>query len=179
VSVAGWSAFVGAVRSDKHGFARWLARRLEAAGLRVGGFAQVVVHGAEGEILGWDIECLQTGERTALARQSPEPLLCSYAFDEQAFAVAAERLARAGKDVVIAEGLGKLEAAGRGHWRAVLRAIEDASPGAPHVVLGIRDTSLAAIALALPDPEAHVELPASEEAAEEFARAVAEWRGVR
>jgi nucleoside-triphosphatase THEP1 len=174
--MAGWSAVVGRARSNKYDFVKTLAQRLRASGLTVGGFAQPLVRRSDGEPFGWDLENLMTGQRVTLARPSDQPHLCSYAFDPTAFETAAGWLAGRA-DVVIAEGAGKLEAAGTGHWEAVSRLIADAS--APHLVIGIRDTSLAAIALTLPDPEAHIQLPAAEAESLEFARAVAELAGAR
>jgi nucleoside-triphosphatase THEP1 len=169
--MAHWSAIVGAAGSNKYDFVKRLAERLRAAGLSVGGFAQPLVRAPDGTPIGWDVENLATGERITLARPSAQPELCTYAFEPDAFETAARWLGMRA-DVVVAEGVGKLEAAGNGHWTALCRLVADQT--APQIVIGIRDTSLAAIALSLPDPEAHIQLPADEPEAIAFARAVTE-----
>ncbi len=171
--MSAWSAIVGAAGTNKCEVAREVVRAPAARGLRVGGFLQVDVPGADGETEGWDVERVADGVRVVLARKSEDPTICGYAFREPGFAEAA---AWAGEacDVVIVGGVGKLEAAKRGHW-PVLEALIGA-PDAPHVVACVRDTCLATIAFALPDPVAHVGLPCGSDEiarlADQIARAV-------
>ena len=68
-------------------------------------------------------------------------------------------------------GVGKIEAARAGHWPLLESLILD--PEAPHVIACVRDTCIATIALALPDPEAHVMLPCDDAELASFAHEVA------
>jgi nucleoside-triphosphatase THEP1 len=156
--MAGWSAIVGPVGSNKTGHALHVARALRARGLRVGGFVQHELRGPDGAIEGWDLEHVAGGDRLPLARRSPTPAICGWGFDDEAFAAAARWLRDRGADVVVAGGVGKLEAAGRGHWPA-LHEVASLGVG-PHAVLCVRADCLSTIALGLPDPLAFVELPA-------------------
>jgi nucleoside-triphosphatase THEP1 len=171
--MSAWSAIVGAAGTNKSEVARRVVRALAERGLRVGGFLQVDVPASDGTTEGWDVEHVADGERLVLARRSPDPTLCEYAFREQGFAQAAA-WAREACDVVMIGGVGKLEAARGGHW-PVLEALVTRADAA-HVVACVRDSSLAAVALALPDPVAHVMLPCSSDAivelADQIARAV-------
>jgi nucleoside-triphosphatase THEP1 len=166
-----WTAVVGAAGSNKYEFVKLLSQRLRASGLSVAGFAQPLARAADGTPFGWDIENLATGERLTLARPSSEGHVCNYAFEPGAFEAAALWLDEP-SDVVIADGVGKLEAAGSGHWAAVSRVI--ARPSGPLLVIGIRDTCLTTIALSLPDPQAHIQLPVEQAEAVAFAETVAE-----
>jgi hypothetical protein len=108
---------------------RELCGRLRERGLRVGGFVQPDARDRDGELAGWDLENLASGARSALARRSVDPVLCDYAFDSEAFARARRWLEASGDDIFIVHAVGKLEAAGRGHWPALEAAL--ANPAAP------------------------------------------------
>ena len=150
-----WSAIVGGAGTEKGRAARKLAALLEARGLRVAGFVQNDVSDDAGETLGWDIASVTDPERVGvLARISQDPDLCGYKFEQAGFELA-RALSDQPADVVVIGGVGKLEAAERGHW--------------PHVVACIRDTCLSAIALALPDPLDYVELPCDDAELERLA----------
>jgi nucleoside-triphosphatase THEP1 len=164
--MASWSAVVGAVRTDKLGFARQLVQCLEQLGIEVGGFVQP--DAGDG---GWDLENLSNGERRSLARRSSDPTICDIAFDPTAFDTAARWATESHPDVLVVHSVGKLEAAERGHWPLLSALL--AEPAAPHLVLCIRDNCLATIALRLEDPIAHIELPAGTQRVSEFAREVA------
>ena len=68
-------------------------------------------------------------------------------------------------------GVGKLEAAERGHWPVLAELVNEER--GPVVVACIRDTSLATVALKLPEPALALELPAEADAVREFTDAVA------
>lgn len=158
--MSSWSAIVGAPGTEKGRAAQKLAALLRARGLAVAGFVQEDVPDAAGETQGWDIVSVADPTRIGvLARVSSAPDLCGYAFSEAGFALARE-LARQPADVVIVGGVGKLEAAKQGHWPLLQSLIESAR--APHVVACVRDTCLATVAFALPDPLDYVELPCSD-----------------
>lgn len=164
--MAGWSAIIGGVRANKSGYAWRIGRALAHRGFTVGGFVQEPVRDNDGTILGWDIVRLLDGETCPLARISHEPHLCSYSFDEAAFHTAAGWVSEPELDVVVVDGVGKLEAAGTGHYPALSSRV--LAPDAPHVIACIRDTSLATIVLGLPDPIASLEVPASAELTQRF-----------
>ena len=168
--MAGWAAIVGAAGTNKSATARQVARRLERRGLRVGGFLQVDVADAAGETQGWDVERVSDGERVTLARRSADPTLCSYAFVESGFARAAA-WARDEAEVVVIGGVGKLEAAQGGHWPALEALVRE--PSAPLVIACVRDSCLATVAFALPDPAAHIMLPCDAAEVARFADEIA------
>lgn len=165
-----WSAIIGGRDTDKTGAALAVARHLSARGLVVRGFVQREVHDARGEVAGWDVERLDGGARRPLARASATPELCDYAFDAQGFAQASAWADEA-CDVVVVCGVGKLEADKRGHFPLLQRLATAA--GGPHVVACVRDSSLTAVGLALPDAAAWVELPCDDAALARFADDVA------
>lgn len=165
-----WSVIVGRAGSEKGELARRVIDALLAAGLQVGGFVQKSVADAAGETLGWDVERIDRSERCVLARTSPEPTLCSYAFEAEGFARAAD-WSRQPADVVVVGGVGKIEAARGGHWPLLEGLILD--PDAPHVIACVRDSCLATVALALPDPVAHVTSPCDAAELSSFAQEVA------
>ena len=155
-----WSAIVGPAKSNKSGYAWRVAQALATRGFRTGGYVQREVRDPEGETLGWDVERVLDEQRVTLARPSNDPDICGYRFQSAGFSAAADWLGTPNRDLVVMDGIGKLEAAGRGHWPAAKRVVED--PTAPHALLCIRDDCLRTIALALPDPLAFLEVPASE-----------------
>lgn len=164
--MAGWSAIIGSIRANKAGYAWRIGQALAHRGYRVGGFVQVPEREQDGTIIGWDVVRLLDGVSHPLARVSHEPHLCSWRFDERGFRAAASWLSAPGLDVVVIDSVGKLEAAGAGHYPALSSRV--LAPDAPHVVACIRDTSLATIVLGLPDPIASLEVPASPELTQQF-----------
>jgi nucleoside-triphosphatase THEP1 len=167
-----WSAVVGRSKSEKDRIALGVAQGLAQRGIRVGGFVQLRSHDAEGELAGWDVCRVSDGTRYALARRSNDPDLCSYRFDDEGFALAKAWSRAEPAEVIFIGGVGKLEAAERGHWPVLSELVERAD--GPLVVACIRDTSLATIALRLPDPVEALELPAEEDVVRAFTDAIAE-----
>jgi nucleoside-triphosphatase THEP1 len=165
-----WSAIIGGRKTDKTAAALAVARALRARGLAVGGFVQRDVLGPAGESVGIDVERVDGTARTSLARTSPTPELCDYAFDPRGFAQAAA-WASEPCDVVIIGGVGKLEAARTGHFEVLARLAS--APSGPHVLACVRDSCLSPIGLLLPDAEAWVELPCEDAALADFVEAIA------
>lgn len=167
--MASWSVIVGAAGTEKGAVALRVARALEQGGLAVGGFVQEEVVGPEGEPVGWDVVRVTDGCRSVLARRSEDETMCGYRFEDSGFATARE-WAMCPADVVVVGGVGKLESARRGNWSLLESLVNDVR--APHVVSCVRDTSLATIALSLPNPTTYVELPCSDATLEAFVSAV-------
>lgn len=164
--MAGWSAIIGSIRANKGGYAWRIAQALAHRGFQVGGFVQEPLRESDGTVIGWDLVRLLDRETHPLARVSHEPHLCSWRFDERGFHAAASWLSEPGLDVVVIDSVGKLEAAGTGHYPALSAHV--LAPDGPHVIACIRDTSLATIVLGLPDPIASLEVPASTAATQQF-----------
>lgn len=157
--MSSWSAIVGRSGSDKGRAALGVARELARRGLALAGFVQQELRDEAGEPAGWDLVHVARDERFALARVSADATLCGYRFDDTGFDRAREWSMTAA-DVVVIGGVGKLEAAERGHWPVLSALVAD--PSAPHVIACVRDTVLSTVALALPDPAAYLELPSTE-----------------
>jgi nucleoside-triphosphatase len=138
-------ALVGLRRAGKTTALQGLAERLRSAGLRVGGIVQPAIHEG-GERVGYDVLDLASGERRALARRGAQrrPDGCGYVFEAGAWSWAAERLraARRECDVLVADELGHVEAAGDGHLPALLGAGDDR---ARLWLLGVRQEAGAAL----------------------------------
>lgn len=166
-----WSAIIGGRNTDKPGAALAVARRLEAKGLRVGGFVQREVLDDKGEVKGWDVERLDGSERRLLARTSDTPELCDYTFDAAGFAQAAA-WAQEPCDVVVVGSVGKLEADKKGHFSVLERLAR--AEGGPHVLACVRDSCLSPVGLVLPDATSWIELPCDDAALEQFAAALAD-----
>ena len=162
---------MGAPGTEKGRVALRLAELLRARGLRVAGFVQEDVSDVAGETLGWDVASVaDPSRRGVLARGSEQAHICGYEFLESGFALA-RSFAHEPAEVVIVGGVGKLEAAKQGHWPLLEFLITTAE--APHVVACVRDTCLATVALALPDPIDYVELPCEDAALERLAERLA------
>ena len=98
----------------------------------------------------------------------PDPDLCDYRFDHDAFDTAREWVLAPGLDVVFLEA-GKYEANERGHWRALVDVLEQTGDGARVVVLAVRRSALISLLYKLPEPTVALELPADEDATAAFA----------
>jgi nucleoside-triphosphatase THEP1 len=124
--------------------AREVADALVARGLRVGGFTQRttdredgskdidLVHASDGRV----VPLARSERRTAPVEGGG----CSIVFDPAAFE-AARRWIEAdapASEVLVLDGLGKLELAGEGHRAALARALS----AAPLTVLAVRDDQL-------------------------------------
>jgi nucleoside-triphosphatase THEP1 len=162
----------------KSEFALELSRALAGKGLRVGGFAQPERRDERGE-KGYELVRLSTGEREELARggvaaRPGEEAVCDFAFRQGAFDLARRWIeADAGADVLILDGIGKLEAAGRGHAASLRRALELSPPA--RVVVAARPSQLFYLVerFGLEEPIASLRLPAAEGERADFARALA------
>ncbi|MEZ4219983.1 MAG: hypothetical protein R3B13_03570 [Polyangiaceae bacterium] len=165
-----WFAIVGARSDDKQRALDQVVACLQSQ-LRLAGFFQERVHDDAGEVSGWDVVRVGGSGREVLARRSPNPELCAYSFEVGGFG-AARSWAQQDADVVLVGGMGKLEAAGGGHFPVVQALIE--APDAPALLLCIRDTSLANIALRLPDPAGFIHLPCEASELDDFCNAILE-----
>jgi nucleoside-triphosphatase THEP1 len=173
-----WALISGEESQPKSDFALELARTLAARGVRVGGFAQDKQVDAKGEA-GYALVRLSTGERVPLARAGVAPrgpeeeAFCGYAFRTDGFALARRWIEQdADADVLVLDGISKLEAAGRGHAAALELAL--ALPSPKRVVVAARSSQLFYVMerFALPEPFANVDLPAGAEEREAFVGAV-------
>jgi nucleoside-triphosphatase THEP1 len=135
-----------------------VADGLAARGLRVGGFTQRTTD-ADGGAMRIDLVHATDGAVVPLARSAPEAAAapgggCSVAFDPAGFEAARRWIEAdaAGSDVVVLDGLGKLELGGGGHRAALGLALGAARV----VVLAVRDAQLvyALEALGLGEPVA-------------------------
>jgi nucleoside-triphosphatase THEP1 len=124
--------------------AREVVDALRARGLRVGGFTQRTTED-EGGAKAIDLVRAAGGATVPLARSVPAPPAeggggCSLAFDAAGLEAARRWVEAdaAGADVVVLDGLGKLELGGGGH-RA---ALDHALARARLVVLAVRDDQL-------------------------------------
>ena len=156
--VAPWAAIVGRSRDGRVEVITALVEHLLRRGKSVGGVLQVPTDD------GYDLVDLAGGGRVRLAERSPNPEMCDWAFQPEAFKVA-RGWAEGPFDVVILPAA-RLESAGRGHWATIAAALAEPA-GA--VVLCIPPQVLPRIALDLPDPIAGLELPVELEAVAEFA----------
>jgi nucleoside-triphosphatase THEP1 len=134
--------------------ARNVAGALAARGLRVGGFTQRTVESETGAKT-IDLVHVRDGRVVPLARPaapSADPTTCSLAFEPAAFEEARRWIEEDAEstDVLVVDGLGKLELGGEGHRAAVASALATARL----VVLAIRDDQLvyAMEALGLGEP---------------------------
>jgi nucleoside-triphosphatase THEP1 len=153
-----WALVVAGRGGKRSRVARDVALALAARGLRVGGFTQRTEEHEDG---GKTFELVPAagGAAVLLARADKRAAPaegggCSVVFEPAAFE-AARRWIDAdapGCDVVVLDGIGKLELAGEGHRAAITRALE----AARLVVLAVRDDQLvyAVDALGLEEPVA-------------------------
>lgn len=151
-----WIAIVGAREHGRLELTYRVRAELERRGTRVTGFVQVPCVGEDQSVTGYDLVDLASRERVPLARDSDRPLICNWGFDDRAFERAREWALRPA-DVSVME-VGRLEAAERGHWPAVLSALRD--PRERLILLGLRPNVVASVAVRLPDPVELIELPA-------------------
>jgi nucleoside-triphosphatase THEP1 len=133
--------------------ARNVAGALSARGLRVGGFTQRTVESAAGAKT-IDLVHVRDGRVVPLARPATaaDAAACSLAFEPAAFEEARRWIEEDAEttDVLVVDGLGKLELGGEGHRAAVASALATGRL----VVLAVRDDQLvyAMEALALGEP---------------------------
>jgi nucleoside-triphosphatase THEP1 len=153
-----WALVVAARGGNRSRAAREVVDALAARGLRVGGFTQRTVDHEDGS-KEFELVPARAGAAVPLARAEKRAAAvegggCSVVFDPAAFEVARRwiEVDAPVSDVVVLDGIGKLELAGEGHRAAVTRALA----AAPLVVLAIRDDQLvyAVEALGLDEPVA-------------------------
>lgn len=172
-----WALLVaqrGPGRSDR---VRSVVDALRRRGVVVRGFLQ-----APGDAPGTQmLERLDDGRRLFLARPAPaaapegQEIFCGYCFELSAFDVARTWIEQAGgaAGVVLADELGKLEAAGRGHLGAVAAVL---SRSVSPVIVSVRADVLPAVLERLEtreDPLAALEPDDGPAALETFADGVA------
>lgn len=163
-----WAALVGRAEDGRREATAAVVEALRAEGLRVGGFVQQRVLEGD-EVVGWDAVDLAGGSRCPVARTGPDPHLCEWRFDAEGIEACRRWATAPDLDVVVLEA-GPLEARGEGHWDTLQEILR--SPGRVALV-GLRPSALAAVALALPDPIAGLELPGTPEETAELANAIA------
>jgi nucleoside-triphosphatase THEP1 len=133
--------------------ARNVASALAARGLRVGGFTQRTIESATGAKT-VDLVHVRDGRVVPLARPAAasDAAACSLAFEPAAFEEARRWVEEDAEttDVLVIDGIGKVELGGEGHRAAVASALATAKL----VVLAVRDDQLvyALEALALGEP---------------------------
>jgi len=151
-----WAAVVAGKGGRRSRAAREVAEALAARGLRVGGFTQRTIEDDAGaKTIG--LMRAAGGAEVPLARSvvpPPGSSGCSIVFEAAGFEAARRWVAEdaPGSDVVVLDGIGKLELGGEGHRAAVARALADARL----VVLAVRDDQLVYVieALGLEEPVA-------------------------
>ncbi len=149
---ARWAAIVGREKTGRVRAVWSLVDALRGIGVSVGGVVQQRASG--GDI---DIVDIVTGRCRRLAGTSPDPDVCDWGFEADVFAEVRALLSDTHTEVLFVHA-GRVEAQGRGHWATVCDVLERDVL----VVLCMPPSSLARIALDLPDPIAALELPADE-----------------
>ncbi|MBI5549193.1 MAG: DUF2478 domain-containing protein [Deltaproteobacteria bacterium] len=185
--MARWALISGEGGSDKSACARQVADRLQAAGLRVGGYLQHKLRDEQGQKryelgrLGAKAERVVLAVDGIAAKGPGEDFFCSMAFYESAFDAArrwVEEDARAA-EVLVLDGISKLEVSGKGHCAALESALR--LPEDQVVILCARASQLSCVVerFALDDSAmvAALEVPAEAAAVEELASAVREAVG--
>lgn len=143
-----------------------IVRGCREAGLTVAGVVQPAVteHGVR---VGYDLLDVATGERRPFARMaaSAAPGSPRYAFDSSGWDWAADRIRRGRQEaeVVVVDELGRLEASGGGHLRALRDEVDGDRAG--WWVLAIRRDGLAAITNWIGPQEERIDLAEGVEAA--------------
>lgn len=152
-----WALVVAGRGGRRSVAAREVADALAARGLRVGGFTQRTTE-AEGGAKTIDLVRARDGASAPVARSVDRAPLdgggCSIAFDAGGFEAGLRWIEEdaGASDVLVVDGIGKLELGGGGHRAAVARALAAERP----VVLAIRDDQLVYVleALGLGEPVA-------------------------
>jgi nucleoside-triphosphatase THEP1 len=151
-----WALVIAGKGGRRSHVARDVAGALAARGLRVGGFTQRMVESESGTKT-IDLVHVPDGKAVPLARTAPstaEAAACTLAFDRAAFEEARRWIEAdaPASDVLVLDGIGKLELAGEGNRAAVAHALATRRL----VVLAVRDDQLvyAIEALGLDEPVA-------------------------
>lgn len=168
-SRAPWALIAGARRTGKTSLARAAIAGLRERGLRVVGVLQEAVE-REGERQAYEaVRVAEPTDRVIVARRgapaSGETPICSFSFDDAAFARVASWLAEdeVSADVIVIDEVSKAESRGRGHAAAIDRALQ----GAALVVLCVRADELSFVVdrFALPDAVASLDTTAPQDLA--------------
>lgn len=167
-----WAAIIGGKRDGKREALEALFADFDRLGVRFRALHQEPLED-EGRICGYDLLQAPAGDRIPLARTSSNPTLCDLEFYGQAFERGRDWV-QAPADVVVLP-VGKLEIAKTGHWPAIDQALNRARTLS---VLSVRPHLLASLALALPDPVAHIELPAAPGELTAFAETLVSLHGL-
>ncbi len=125
--------------------AREVAEALATRGLHVGGFTQRTLEREAGP-KAIELVRIRDGRTVSLARTAADdgttadPAACTLAFEHAAFEEARRWIEKEAPDadVIVLDGLGKLELGGGGHRAAIALALATA----PVVVLAVRDDQL-------------------------------------
>jgi nucleoside-triphosphatase THEP1 len=152
-----WALVIAGKGGRRSHVARDVAGALAARGLRVGGFTQRMVESESGTKT-IDLVHVPDGKAVPLARTAPSTAeaaaACTLAFDRAAFEEARRWIEAdaPASDVLVLDGIGKLELAGEGNRAAVAHALATRRL----VVLAVRDDQLvyAIEALGLDEPVA-------------------------
>lgn len=171
-----YALVIGEKGSRKSTVVREIAQRLTARGLRVAGFTQRILEEGPGRKT-VEVVRVSDGRAALLARTCADPgeaaAVCSFAFEGQAFEEARRWVESDAPDadVIVVDGMGKLELGGGGHRGTIEYALRAGRP----VVLGLRDDNLvyAMEALALEEPLASLGTAEDDAALERFVHAVA------
>ncbi len=151
-----WALVIAGKGGRRSHVARDVAGALAARGVRVGGFTQRTVESDTGTKT-IDLVHVPDGRTAPLARTAPsaaEAAACTLAFDRAAFEEARRWIEAdaPASDVLVLDGIGKLELGGEGNRAAVAQALATGRL----VVLAVRDDQLvyAIEALGLDEPVA-------------------------
>lgn len=125
-----WALVAGARGGEKTARVRAAVEALRARGVALGGFVQDPIDEGDARVA-YEVRRLTTGERVRMARPqgaapaAREEEFCSMVFDGDAFDRARAWLEAdaAAATVLVVDEVSKLEAAGRGHARAIERAL--------------------------------------------------------
>lgn len=178
--MARWAIISGSHGAENVACARALLERLRCSGIRIAGILQHKSRNERGDKR-YEVIRICDGERAILAvdgvaaRGPAEESFCSMAFHNDAFDAARRWVEEdvVGADLLILDGISKLEVSGKGHSATVERALrrEDVI-----VLLSVRASELSYVverfALVEDDMVAAIELPAGPEAFGAFATAI-------
>ena len=178
--MARWALIAGPKKSNKSQRALELVERLRKAGFSVAGFVQVREVGDD-DLAHIDILRLATGDRAVVAKEQlhsrpgDDVTFCNLRFQPDAFGTARQWLEEdaSGAEVVFIGDINKLEVSGQGHHGATTQAL--ALPRTTLAVVCVSADQLFYVVekFGLEDEcRASLELPASEEACQEFYDAV-------
>ena len=174
--MARWALISGESGVENAACAMEVLGRLKGDGIRIAGFVQRKSRNERGEKR-YHLERLSTGERAILAvdgvaaKGPSEEFFCSMAFHNDAFD-AANRWVKedaAGADLLLLDGISKLEVSGKGHCATLEKALRLRKPV---ILICVRASQLSYVIerFALHDDKmvAALELPADQSAFDAF-----------